>query len=171
MSDMRERFIAIYVRMSMPRRERMGNHMRLIDADALKTALYYDVSKGTYGEFMDGSEVSFTDREILKLIDQQPTIEDAVPLDGSFLKMSKGGYVIYQRKWLYEHLEQEFNILKSASGKPTVDAEPMRHGKWIEKSTGGEHFWCCSECGYIEWDAPNNYCPNCGADMRGEKDG
>jgi hypothetical protein len=52
---------------------------RLIDADALKTALYYDVSKGTYGEFTDGSEVSLTDREILKLIDQQPTT-DAEPV-------------------------------------------------------------------------------------------
>ena len=48
---------------------------RLIDADALKIALYYDVSKGTYGEFMDGSEVSFTNKEILKLIDEQPTVD------------------------------------------------------------------------------------------------
>ena len=46
-----------------------------------------------------------------------------------------------------------------------VDVEPVRHGKWIEKSTGGEYFWCCSECGYVEWDAPNNYCPQCGVRM------
>ena len=56
-------------------------------------------------------------------LNKVPTV-DAVPLDGSFLKMSNGGYVIYQREWLYEHLEQEFNILRSASGQPTVDAEP-----------------------------------------------
>ena len=48
---------------------------------------------------------------------------------------------------------------------PTIDAKPVRHGKWIEKSTGGEHFYCCSKCGHVEWDAPNNYCPNCGARM------
>ena len=53
---------------------------RYIDADPLKIALYYDVSKGTYGEFMDGSEVSYTDKEILKLIDEQPTI-DAIPIE------------------------------------------------------------------------------------------
>lgn len=52
--------------------------------------------------------------------------------------------------------------------QPTVDAQPVRHGKWIGKSTGGEYFDCCSECGYVEWDAPNNYCPRCGAKMRGE---
>ena len=49
--------------------------------------------------------------------------------------------------------------------QPTVDAVPVRHGKWITKSTGGEFFDCCSECGYVEWDAPNKYCPNCGARM------
>ena len=43
-------------------------------------------------------------------------------------------------------------------------------GKWIEKSTNGEPFSSCSICGYIEWDAPRNFCPNCGADMRGEEE-
>ena len=103
---------------------------RLIDADALKTALYYDVSKGTYGEFTDGSEVSLTDREILKLIDQQPTI----------------------------------------------DAEPVKHGKWIFQRN---YTWACSECGtnptegmgYVQCkEELFEYCPNCGADMIGESE-
>lgn len=46
-----------------------------------------------------------------------------------------------------------------------VEFAKVRHGKWITKSTGGEYFDCCSECGYIEWDAPSKYCPNCGARM------
>ena len=43
---------------------------------------------------------------------------------------------------------------------PTVDAEPVRHGYWIDG-------WICSECGEAfntngeAW----NYCPNCGAMM------
>ena len=129
---------------------------RYIDADVMKE--YIDC-----GHLRNPCEVCFSELDVINLIDAQPTV-DAVPLDG-FLKMSKGGYVIYQREWLYEHLEQEFDILRSVSGKPTIDAEPVRHGKWIEKSTGGEHFVRCSECGYIEWDAPNNYCPECGARM------
>ncbi len=112
---------------------------RLIDADALKTALYYDVSKGTYGEFTDGSEVSLTDREILKLIDEQPTI----------------------------------------------DAEPVKHGKWKQLAGVQECFdiagiktwaikYMCESCGFqtfaIEGHfAQYNYCPQCGADMRGEE--
>ena len=43
-------------------------------------------------------------------------------------------------------------------------------GKWTEKSTGGEMFSSCSVCGYVEWDAPKHFCPNCGADMRGEEE-
>ena len=45
---------------------------------------------------------------------------------------------------------------------PTI--EPKK-GKWITKSTNGEMFDCCSACGYVEWDEPKNFCPNCGARM------
>ena len=54
-------------------------------------------------------------------------------------------------------------------------AEPKK-GKWIatgRKFEGG-YFWIrCSECGYRDIDAPSsrtNFCPNCGADMRGEEE-
>ena len=49
--------------------------------------------------------------------------------------------------------------IRCVENEPTVEAVPVRHGKWITKSTGGEFFDCCSECGYVEWDAPNKYCP------------
>ena len=56
---------------------------------------------------------------------------------------------------------------------PTIDAEPVRHGRWIED--GG--FNTCSLCGnsfdryddggyYQDFD----YCPKCGAKMDLEKD-
>lgn len=51
---------------------------------------------------------------------------------------------------------------------PTI--EPRKKGKWITKSTNGEMFDCCSACGYVEWDVPKNFCPNCGADMREPED-
>ena len=50
------------------------------------------------------------------------------------------------------------------------ETEERKKGKWITKSTNGEMFDCCSACGYVEWDVPRNFCPNCGADMtEGEK--
>ena len=54
---------------------------------------------------------------------------------------------------------------------PTIEAEPVRHGKWV-KADSQQYFrkhypyFTCSECGYRKdsqkkWD----YCPNCGARM------
>ena len=53
---------------------------------------------------------------------------------------------------------------------PTIEAEPVRHGRWEFKHPNG---WACSECG--EWGlmidnrgiCKSNYCPNCGAKMDG----
>lgn len=42
---------------------------------------------------------------------------------------------------------------------PTIEAEPVRHGRWIWKG----HYLVCSECG--EENDRKNYCPNCGAKM------
>lgn len=50
--------------------------------------------------------------------------------------------------------------------------EPERKtGTWILKSTNGEMFDSCSVCGYVEWDVPTKFCPNCGSQMmRGEEE-
>lgn len=65
---------------------------------------------------------------------------------------------------------------------PTIDAEPVRHGKWIKMSDADGHYYACSECGeelYREWSFDReydlfpkkktidktHYCPNCGAKM------
>ena len=51
-----------------------------------------------------------------------------------------------------------------ASKAPTIDTEPVRHGKWLEAD---DPYTCrCSECNerIDEIDA-DNYCPCCGAKM------
>jgi rRNA maturation endonuclease Nob1 len=51
---------------------------------------------------------------------------------------------------------------------PTADVVEVRRGKWIKRGNEKK----CSECKFIyysnndEW----NFCPNCGADMRGKND-
>lgn len=65
---------------------------------------------------------------------------------------------------VYGSNPQYINWLNHA---PTVDAVPVRHGKWL---------WLdgvrCSKCNYkLETTWLPNYCPNCGADMRGTEDG
>ena len=67
-------------------------------------------------------------------------------------------------------------VEEGMNNAPTVDAEPVKYGKWVDKCVRD---WRCSECnceiqkirhvdGYCYNDLPN-YCPNCGAKM--DKDG
>lgn len=52
---------------------------------------------------------------------------------------------------------------------PTIDAEPVRHGKWYELATydGCEVDLRCSNCGATVsgFVQDYKYCPNCGARM------
>lgn len=53
---------------------------------------------------------------------------------------------------------------------PTVDAEPVRHGRWIETYAYGAWHYDCPFCneGYATKERekkPINFCPDCGAKM------
>lgn len=65
---------------------------------------------------------------------------------------------------------------------PSVTPQPKK-GKWIEEGKWSEgcgmgetygSYWRCSSCDEITqgdyYQCGANYCPNCGADMRGEKE-
>ena len=57
---------------------------------------------------------------------------------------------------------------------PSVEAEPVRHGKWEKRTywigSFGENQMVCSECGKkYGFHAPYNYCPICGAKMDGRR--
>ena len=51
-------------------------------------------------------------------------------------------------------------------GLPAADVRPVVRGVWVKNG------WSirCSICGYDMPFATRNFCPNCGADMRGESD-
>jgi rubrerythrin len=61
--------------------------------------------------------------------------------------------------------------------QPTIDAKEVVHGKWIKlegdcrSSNTNEPLTVheCSICGAFFRNAPYNFCPKCGADMRGKK--
>lgn len=65
----------------------------------------------------------------------------------------------------------EFDTESILRKEPSADVQPVRHGHWTlqEDRTKKLYGWhICSECG--AWiGEPTNYCPNCGADMRGEQ--
>lgn len=49
--------------------------MKLIDSSEFIKNLALDTSKGFYGEFMDGSEIAYTSREIDAAVENAPTID------------------------------------------------------------------------------------------------
>ena len=70
------------------------------------------------------------------------------------------------------------DILNGVKEQPTIEPKQREKGKWIEEDDGWDGvFWRCSECNepfYLVDGTPvdneYHYCPNCGADMRGEQD-
>lgn len=50
---------------------------------------------------------------------------------------------------------------------PTIEAEPVRHGRWGTHSDRPDSLICSvCKCGFDMWKHdPHNYCPNCGAKM------
>lgn len=59
-----------------------------------------------------------------------------------------------------------YNYINNSS---PVDAKPVVRGEWIPDKHDPEFKLWCSAC---NWTGvyPYNFCPNCGADMRKEKD-
>ena len=64
------------------------------------------------------------------------------------------------------------DAIKEIRAAPTIEAEPVKRGKWIYDNQFHWYRASCSECGYmratdIKADNWNGwkYCPNCGARM------
>ena len=60
--------------------------------------------------------------------------------------------------------------------QPTVDAVPVRHGKWIDEGYYADNTnvkaWHCSECNWHMLgygDELFRFCPSCGAKMDAER--
>ena len=52
---------------------------------------------------------------------------------------------------------------------PFADVRENKHGEWICVSTTNTWYeqWACNQCSGI-MNVKTNFCPSCGADMRGE---
>ena len=61
------------------------------------------------------------------------------------------------------------NVIKIAFKKlPSADVVERKRGEWIAKANNPHNArWLCSACNYATVSR-HNFCPNCGADMRGE---
>lgn len=55
-------------------------------------------------------------------------------------------------------------LAKVIDSMPTIEAEPVRHGNWVNSFVG---MYACSKCGVNDRFGLSRYCPNCGAKMDG----
>ncbi len=62
--------------------------------------------------------------------------------------------------------------VESIEKAPTLDYAPVVHGEWMDNVDENgflRNAWRkCSACGGLNYSKKPNYCPNCGAKMRGE---
>lgn len=107
--------------------------------------------------------MSLIDKEKL----EREMYHNAFEIDTDLQKWDSGCWIRYK---MFE------NVIEK---QPTVDAEPVRHGKFVGTEYDGYadgypvyYEWECSQCGCVfEDEKPTyKYCPNCGAKMDLEKE-
>lgn len=89
-------------------------------------------------------------------------------IDRKALGIGKCNPDIFEDKGYANGWNSAIKIIEEA---PTVDVEPVKHGKWKEITTHNsctyDYDCVCSEC-KISGHPLYNYCQNCGARMDGE---
>lgn len=70
------------------------------------------------------------------------------------------------------HIEYAYAAEQLLNEIPAADVVPVVHGRWGTNSDRPDSLICSvCKCGFDMWKHdPHNYCPNCGADMRGSND-
>jgi hypothetical protein len=113
----------------------------------------------------------------VRLIDADALIDDLkhdVALDQDSLDYEE--LTDSNRKIIQFDKDCKQNAIDLLQNAPTIEPE-RKNGKWIPQdhnktngmaSTLVYYYPKCSVCGYC--DNYTNFCPNCGADMRGEED-
>lgn len=76
---------------------------------------------------------------------------------------------LISRSALIKNLAREYATGRKTLGQvideqPTIEADPVVHGEWVPHMVVN---YACSECG--KDGHKTNFCPNCGADMRGDQ--
>ena len=84
-------------------------------------------------------------------------------------QLPKDSADFHTRDLMLLNFEQYVNL------QPIADVEEVKHGEWYQhnKKEHGDTCFYCSVCekmalsDCLEWEL-TNYCPHCGADMRGD---
>ena len=89
-------------------------------------------------------------------------------IDGE--KLMRELYDDYERNDMFypEYHSEALRIVgNTVKSQPTVDAVPVKHGRWKLVDEAEPLRYGCSECSCLSWYGTYKYCPNCGAKMDG----
>lgn len=83
--------------------------------------------------------------------------------------MSKKKTIYIKKSDAYRCAESEcdYKTMMLISQLPAEDVKLVKRGKWIISSD--EYYYHCSKCKYVPNGGLTNYCPNCGAYMKGDE--
>lgn len=165
--------------------------MRLIDADALTEFLKCLLPKRGMWEIEGDTAkdaICETVAEAIEMVKNMETIQPAkaqLSQEGTTKgttsdTISRQAAIDAAKDWYEGLICGSINgLIKRFNALPTVQPEP-KEGHWIDKGWNGDWAWqidgrgnCwrvieCSECGK-RVSTGSNYCPHCGAKMRGEQ--
>lgn len=67
----------------------------------------------------------------------------------------------------FDKLPEFCDLVISALENKGVNPQELKTGHWSHDGSHWKNRFICSECGYKLFDEPTNFCPNCGAKMKG----
>ena len=108
-----------------------------------------------------------------RLIDAERKEQTMRPIDADALKEK---YTMVTKRYSGGIMECPAVLLKSIDSAPTIDAVSVVRGEWMPNpKIGWGETWVCSICGEKTTSSvmgyPRyNYCPMCGAKMKGADD-
>ena len=78
----------------------------------------------------------------------------------------------YDKDWYVSQYNADW-ISSWLESQPVIEAEPVKHGRWEVMPAGPVAVYGCSLCRteipFGKFPDEMRFCPNCGADMRKEK--
>ena len=102
----------------------------------------------------------------MEILDKQETLKKICESCGYCEKFEES-----MRTTHPQFVADKCNIYKFLAEQPAIEAEPVRHGRWIDGTSRGSYSIYCSYCGsQKETICPSEYCPACGARMDAEEE-